>query len=364
MAALETIRLSKNNSAQWMSLNPILDNLEIGYETNTKFFKIGNGVNHWNSLAYVVGMTNNALFISLSDDPNNMIAMTSDGNIILHKNLFDGTSSYISGKEQGSSAPTVDNEYKYTLLKVGQDINVILSTLVSLASRSTALEAKEVGDSILDTTTTLDNTWSSAKIVDYVLSKHLVLKADITENANGAYDALVRLAELLENNTSLAVTVAEELSNAVRFNEEQTLTENQKSIARNNIGAIGNTELNAVKDLITNNRNETIADMVAQSNRIGLLESSLHYLMPMVSVERTDIDSDGLYRRITHRLVDGAICQISQLEHDPMIEVVNGVYNKRVISIYNKAGTTIIDSVSYQIKYDTNGTIVSETLLP
>ena len=43
----------KDTAANWTSANPILLSGEIGYETDTKKFKIGNGSSNWNSLAYL-----------------------------------------------------------------------------------------------------------------------------------------------------------------------------------------------------------------------------------------------------------------------------------------------------------------------
>lgn len=103
-------------------------------------------------------------------------------------------------------------------------------------------------------------------------------------------------------------------------------------------------------------------DIRAIVNRVGFLERNLHYLTP-VSTERSDPDTDGVYRRITHKRRDGTIIQISVIEHDPLIEIINGYYNKRVVSIYNKLGTAIIETATYQLKYDANGVLVSETLL-
>lgn len=42
-------------AATWTSANPVLGMGEIGYESDTNHFKIGNGVTAWNSLAYWSG---------------------------------------------------------------------------------------------------------------------------------------------------------------------------------------------------------------------------------------------------------------------------------------------------------------------
>lgn len=43
----------KDTAANWTAANPILLSGEIGYETNTKKFKIGDGITNWNSLNYL-----------------------------------------------------------------------------------------------------------------------------------------------------------------------------------------------------------------------------------------------------------------------------------------------------------------------
>ena len=43
----------KDTAANWTSTNPILLSGELGYETDTKKFKIGNGSTNWNSLTYL-----------------------------------------------------------------------------------------------------------------------------------------------------------------------------------------------------------------------------------------------------------------------------------------------------------------------
>ena len=44
----------RGTAAQWTSANPILNAAEIGYETDTNKFKIGDGTNHWADLAYFI----------------------------------------------------------------------------------------------------------------------------------------------------------------------------------------------------------------------------------------------------------------------------------------------------------------------
>lgn len=46
------IQIRRDTAANWTSSNPILAQGEFGYETNTKKFKIGDGITAWSSLSY------------------------------------------------------------------------------------------------------------------------------------------------------------------------------------------------------------------------------------------------------------------------------------------------------------------------
>jgi hypothetical protein len=52
MPAESSIQVRRDTSSNWTSTNPTLAAGEVGFETNTLKFKIGNGSTAWNSLAY------------------------------------------------------------------------------------------------------------------------------------------------------------------------------------------------------------------------------------------------------------------------------------------------------------------------
>lgn len=66
-----TIKLRRGTATQWSGTNPILAEGEIGLETNTRKFKVGDGVTAWNSLTYWGGSGSGASsFVDLLDVPN------------------------------------------------------------------------------------------------------------------------------------------------------------------------------------------------------------------------------------------------------------------------------------------------------
>ena len=57
MAAAEIkVRMQqrRDTAANWASANPVLLNGELGYETNTGYYKLGNGTTAWNGLSYLL----------------------------------------------------------------------------------------------------------------------------------------------------------------------------------------------------------------------------------------------------------------------------------------------------------------------
>ena len=57
MAVITQIQFRRGTAAQWSSTNPTLAAGELGYETDTGNFKIGNGSTAWNSLSVLNGIT-------------------------------------------------------------------------------------------------------------------------------------------------------------------------------------------------------------------------------------------------------------------------------------------------------------------
>jgi nitrogen fixation protein len=71
MSGYITIKLRRGTAAQWTSSNPILSDGEVGLETDTRKFKVGNGSGQWTSLQYWGGSGGGASeFVDLTDVPS------------------------------------------------------------------------------------------------------------------------------------------------------------------------------------------------------------------------------------------------------------------------------------------------------
>ena len=80
-------------------------------------------------------------------------------------------------------------------------------------------------------------TWSADKIFYNIELAKTAVKDDLVNGASAALDTLSELAAALGNDANFAATMATELGNRVRYDAAQTLTELQKTQARDNIGA-------------------------------------------------------------------------------------------------------------------------------
>lgn len=64
MPANTIIQLRRDTAANWTTTNPTLADGEIGYETDTRNFKVGNGTTAWTTLGYNIVAPNDTGWIS------------------------------------------------------------------------------------------------------------------------------------------------------------------------------------------------------------------------------------------------------------------------------------------------------------
>jgi len=70
------IQLRRGTSSQWTSTNPVLSSGEVGFETNTNKFKIGDGATSWTSLKYFIDL--NTVNTAISDAVDAVVGLTPD----------------------------------------------------------------------------------------------------------------------------------------------------------------------------------------------------------------------------------------------------------------------------------------------
>lgn len=93
------IQLRRGLAADWTAANPILAEGELAIELDTKKFKIGNGILHWNDLTYSSGSQgsqgatgpagpaglNGTTINNLGDIPDVYVTNATDGNVLMYQ---------------------------------------------------------------------------------------------------------------------------------------------------------------------------------------------------------------------------------------------------------------------------------------
>jgi len=74
------IQFRRDTSSNWTAENPVLAQGELGLETNTSRFKIGDGTTAWSSLAYIE-LPNTAVSVNLVDAKGDLLVGSADNTL-------------------------------------------------------------------------------------------------------------------------------------------------------------------------------------------------------------------------------------------------------------------------------------------
>jgi len=86
-----TIQFRRDTAANWTSANPVLAQGELGLETDTAKYKIGNGSTAWASLSYS-SLPSNAIDTNTINAKGDMLVGTADNTVGL---LSVGSAGYV-----------------------------------------------------------------------------------------------------------------------------------------------------------------------------------------------------------------------------------------------------------------------------
>lgn len=122
----------------------------------------------------------------------------------------------------------------------------VLAIANNAGNTSVALINDEAGDGVID------KTWSADKITDAILSATNTLRDSLTAGASAALDTFAEVAQKLAEDETLSSALATRVSVTVRYDEAQTLTLEQKGIARTNIGAASEADFSTLVSKLGN----------------------------------------------------------------------------------------------------------------
>jgi hypothetical protein len=182
----------KDTAANWTAANPILLSGEIGYETDTKKFKIGNGSTNWNSLAY----------LPIPDGSGNLtitgnLEIGSTGSLTFEGSTADGFETTLA-----VTNPTADR----TITLPNQSGTVLVSGNASIVDADIAANAEIAVSKLADgTARQLLQTDAAGTGVEWTSNVDIPGTLDVTGAAT--FDATVTVAgDLTVNGTTTTIS--------------------------------------------------------------------------------------------------------------------------------------------------------------
>jgi hypothetical protein len=167
----------KGTAAQWAASDPILNAGEIGWESDTNKFKIGDGINHWDDLTYFLDSTDTGfsaedyLLATSKNAANGVAALDANINVITTTGVvFEGATADSYETILQVTDPTADR----TITIPDADGTVVLTTTLDEMAQdavNTALTAgtgitKTYNDNANTITLAVDTTAIQARIAD------------------------------------------------------------------------------------------------------------------------------------------------------------------------------------------------------
>jgi hypothetical protein len=314
----------RGTAAQWTAANPVLGAGEIGFETDTNKFKIGNGSTAWTSLSYFIDgaslidgapdllNTLNELAAAIADDPaffttvacslansvsnlNNSLSGTANAVTILQGNVISAANNITDLQANVTSISNSLSGTQNTVNTQGGSITGITNSISTINGNITSLQNSLANtDSQLsihaNTTTSahgISNTLNLAYLTDVsTLSNSLSNSLSTHESANTSVHGISNTLNLVYTNdsrlsdertpSSTSVTAAKIASDAVETGKIANAAVTAAKLASDSVetAKIAN---GAVTD-------EKIANNIAQSH-IANLTTDLGLLASQASVD-------------------------------------------------------------------------------
>lgn len=152
-----------------------------------------------------------------------------------------------------TSAETSVATNKAELATAKSNISTLQSNVTSLTQDLSALEAAVEAKAVIDDdATATTTTWSSSQISSSITAAKQAVKNEILGGVGEAYDTLLELQQAIEANKDLIESFETVAAGHVKFDAVQELTDAQKTQARENIGAVSTSVVEALTTRVSN----------------------------------------------------------------------------------------------------------------
>ena len=225
------IQLRRDTAANWTSSNPVLRAGELGIETDTLKFKIGNGSSTWTQIANYANVTSTGLSNSLNDyilaadqgTPGGPAELDSNGDLLIPENsiiLWDDAE-YTFTTTLTATEPTANRTITFpdaTTTVVGTDTtNTLTNKSISLGSNTVTATLAQLNTAVSDAdlaslsgTETLSGKTLTSPVISTITNTGTLTLPTSTDTLVGraTTDTLTNKSISLTNNT-LTSTLAQ-----------------------------------------------------------------------------------------------------------------------------------------------------------
>lgn len=134
------------------------------------------------------------------------------------------------------------------------------TTITQHGASITALQGEVAQRPVInDTTASGTSVYSSTKVDSQITAAKNAVKNELLGGAGAAYDTLKELSDLIAENQSAIDSLEAIAAGHVRYDEAQSLTDEQKTQARGNIGASSATDLTTLQGTVSSNTSKISA---------------------------------------------------------------------------------------------------------
>ena len=210
----------KGTAAQWAAADPILNAGEIGWESDTNKFKIGDGTNHWDDLTYFLDATDmggsfsDYVPLTQKNAANGVAQLNSDINVMTRTAIeFEGATADSFETTLGAQEPTADR--MITLPDAGgtialtSDITVSASTTNTFSNKSIALGSNTITGTTSEFNAALTDsnfvtTGDTGTVTSTMIADGTIVNGDINSSAAIDQSKISNLTTDLGNKLSLS----------------------------------------------------------------------------------------------------------------------------------------------------------------
>ena len=224
------IQLRRDTAANWISNNPLLLNGEIGIETDTLKFKVGNGSQRWNSIEFYAFKAGAA---------NGVATLDSSGKVPTSQlPIFNSVQDLESAIQAALSAKTTSNiaegnNLYFTNARVLAALNSANTSNIAEGSNLYFTNARAIAAG----QTAFDPIGSASQAVTTAATNTATKISDLINTAPASLNTLSELATAIENNSGYVNNVV----NLVAGKQDILTAGNSISILNNTVSVLPNT---------------------------------------------------------------------------------------------------------------------------